>query len=119
MDTSFLTQLKKPSTLLGNHDTICGSYLSLKTSQISARVTLRLFVMNTAAFPLMSEGAFCGGRVMGMLAGELSQGRFGELKINYSTCLCRKEEEGGLARYVCNERGLAGEARNCQQCSDE
>lgn len=66
----------------------------------------------------MSEGAFCGGRIMGMLAGVLSQGRFGELKITNSICHCRKGE-GGLAPYVCNKMGLAGEARNCQQCSNE
>lgn len=55
---------------------------------------------------------------MGMLAGVLSQGRFGELKITNSICHCRKGE-GGLAPYVCNKMGLAGEARNCQQCSNE
>lgn len=65
MDNGFLTQLKKPSTLLGDYNTICGSCFSLKTPQISAQVTLGLFVVNRAVFLSCQKVHFVEGGLWG------------------------------------------------------
>lgn len=76
------------------------SYFGENQTASNQPIGLGILLMNTAAFPVSSEGTFCKRMVMWRLAGVLCRGRYSELRINYFTCHYQRGE-GGLASYVC------------------